>query len=153
MLTDELINNNIQLCDINPNTLNYFSFENKRIVAKICDVYDGDTFSAIFYNENIPIKYRFRCLGYDAPEMKPLKSIAQREIIIEKAKQAKNKFIELVQKHPSKLVLLECDKFDKYGRILATVFNGVDEQSVNSIMIEQGYAKNYDGGTKSTDNF
>lgn len=151
MLTDELIQNNIQLCSIDSSKLNYFSFENQQIVAKITDVYDGDTFSAIFYYQNIPIKYRFRCLGYDAPEIKPLKSIEQRELIIEKAFQSKNKFIELTSKHPSNLVLLLCDKFDKYGRILATVFNGIDEQSVNQMMIVQGFAKSYDGGKKSTD--
>lgn len=148
MLTDSMIQNNIQLCSINSDELGYFSFENQQIVAKITEVYDGDTFTAIFYHQNIPIKYRFRCLGYDSPEIKPLKSIEQRDLIIEKALQAKNKFIELVSKHPSNLVLLSCGKFDKYGRILVTVSNGIDEKSVNQMMIEQGYAKSYDGGKK-----
>lgn len=149
MLTDELIQSNLSLCSIESSEIPLFSFEHEQIIAKITDVYDGDTFSAIFYYRNIPIKYRFRSNGYDSPEMKPLKTIPQRNEIIEKAKQARNKFIELVSKHPSNLVLLKCDKFDKYGRILATVFNGVDEESVNQMMINQGFAKKYDGGKKS----
>lgn len=145
---EDLLNNNLSLCSIDSDTLPYFSFENKQVVAKICNVYDGDTFSAIFYYGELPIKYRCRCLGYDSPEMKPLKSVLNRDTIIEKAKQSKNKFIELVNKHPSKLVILNCDKFDKYGRILVTIFNGVDETSVNQIMINDGFGNVYDGGTK-----
>ena len=63
---------------------------------------------------------------------------------------AKNKMIELLEAHPSKLITIKCLKFDKYGRILITAYNNVDERSINDIMVEEGYGKKYDGGKKNT---
>ena len=47
------------------------------------------------------------------------------------------------------MIKIECFDFDKYGRLLVNVWNMVDEKSINDIMIEEGYAKSYDGGKKT----
>jgi len=129
----------------------YFSFEGKRYYARPCNIYDGDTFSIIFEDEGGRIiKYRCRSLGYDSAEMKPLLTNPNRDKEKELALLAKKRFTELLLAHTSGLILVECHGFDKYGRILVTIYNNVDEISVNEIMILEGHGKKYDGGTKDT---
>ena len=49
----------------------------------------------------------------------------------------------------SQLVYLKCGKFDKYGRLLGTIFlNEHDTVSVNELMVNNGYGYEYHGGTK-----
>lgn len=126
----------------------YFNFKNSTFYAKPCNIYDGDTFSIIFDFNGKLIKYRCRCMGYDSAEMKPKKTNINRDHEKELAHIAKDRFIELLEKHETKLVKVECLDFDKYGRILVNVYNCVDEDSINSIMIKEGHGKAYDGGTK-----
>ena len=38
------------------------------------------------------------------------------------------------------------DDFDKYGRPLAIIYK--DEININELLIKDGYAKEYNGGTK-----
>jgi endonuclease YncB( thermonuclease family) len=128
----------------------YFSFSGKTFYARACNIYDGDTFSIIFLNNNEVVKYRCRCIGYDSPEMKPSLSNPNREKEKALAILAKNRLIELLSKHESGLVFIECFEFDKYGRILVKVYNMIDEKSINEIMVEEGHGKNYDGGKKDT---
>ena len=128
----------------------YFSFVGKTFFAKPCNIYDGDTFSIIFLHNNNVIKYRCRCIDYDSPEMKPSLSNPNREKEKALAVNAKNRFTELLTKHESGLVFVECFEFDKYGRILVQVYNMIDTKSINEIMVEEGHGKVYDGGKKDT---
>ena len=139
-IKDKLYENDIQ---------EYFSFVGKTFFAKPCNIYDGDTFSIIFLHKDV-IKYRCRCLGYDSPEMKPSLSNPNRDKEKALAVIAKNRFTELLTKHESGLVFVECFEFDKYGRILVRVYNMIDTKSINEIMVEEGHGKNYDGGKKDT---
>ena len=130
--------------------VNYFNFDGKTFIAKPCHVYDGDTFSVIFDYKGELIKYRCRCYGYDTPEMRPSLKKPDRLKEKELALIAKNRMIELLEAHPSKLIKIECLKFDKYGRILIKAYNNVHEKSINELMVEEGYGKWYNGGTKDT---
>lgn len=141
-------NNIANLVTTNPDTIPYFSFEGQTFLAVPCNIYDGDTFSIIFEYRGEVIKYRCRCLGYDSPEMKPLKTAPNREKEMEAAKAAKSRFTELLQSTPMKMIRVKCGAFDKYGRILVTVWNGGGEDSVNDIMIREGHGRPYTGGTK-----
>jgi endonuclease YncB( thermonuclease family) len=125
----------------------YFSFVGKTFFARPINIYDGDTFSIIFLHKDV-IKYRCRCIDYDSPEMKPSLSNPNREKEKALAVNAKNRFTELLTKHESGLVFVECFEFDKYGRILVRVYNMIDTKSINEIMIEEGHGKIYDGGKK-----
>jgi len=126
----------------------YFSFKDKTFYAMPCNIYDGDTFSVIFEYDGQLIKYKCRCMGYDCAEMKPLKSDPNRDHEKELAHKAKTRLIELLEKHPTKLIKIECGDFDKYGRLLITFYNMIDPKSINQIMIDEGHGKPYDGGTK-----
>ena len=126
----------------------FFSFNNNIFTVKIVDVYDGDTFTGCFIYKNEIIKYKFRCLGYDSPEIKPLKSKLNREQEIEQAKLARLKFIEYTNCEHD-YVIVECGKFVKYGRILGTVYNNKSNCNVNNLMIQNNYGIPYNGKTKN----
>jgi len=149
IMTDSDLNQiSEKLNKIDENNLEYFSFKGQTFIAKHCNIYDGDTFSVIFEYRGEIIKYRCRCMGYDTAEMKPKKNDPNREYEKMQAIKAKNRLEYLLNKHPTKLIKIECLDFDKYGRLLVNVYNMVDVKSINSIMIEEGHGKVYNGGTK-----
>ena len=141
------------------NDMPLFSFEGKHCYAKIVDVYDGDTFKACIHHNGKLIKINCRTLGYDSPEMKPRLNIKNREEHIHRAHLAKAYF-KKVTNCDNSLVYLDCHKYDKYGRVLVTVYSyyilynfsrnrdNVDKKSVNNAMIKEGHGVPYDGGKK-----
>jgi endonuclease YncB( thermonuclease family) len=146
---DNIINEILKkLNDKTDKNVPYFSFNGKTFIAKHCNIYDGDTFSVIFEYNNEIIKYRCRCMGYDCAEMKPSKMNENRIQEKELALLAKKRLEQLLNKHSSKLIKIECLDFDKYGRLLVNVWNMVDSKSINEIMIEEGHGKAYMGGKK-----
>jgi len=134
--------------NINPDDVPYFTFDKKIFYAHPCNIYDGDTFTIVFILNNFTFKYKCRCLGYDSPEMKPLLSNPNRDHEKELALKAKKRLEELLTANSSGLVQVTCGPFDKYGRILVTINNGIDAESINDIMIKEGHGKPYNGGTK-----
>ena len=142
-----------------------FDLNNYRGIAKITSVYDGDTFNACIYKHGRVLKFRFRTLGYDAPEIKPSLNIPDRDLHIQMAKQAREQFKSLCgfdDRKPHKwwnplkfqfqtngLVWVECKKNDKYGRTLVEVYRKMsDKYSVNSKMLASTFSNHYDGGKK-----
>lgn len=140
----------MDLSNIDTSTIPYFTFKDRVIVAKPCDIYDGDTFSICFIQGNDLVKWKCRCLGYDSPEMKPLLKNPNREKEKGLALLAKQRLEQLLSSNESGLIKVVCGDFDKYGRVLGTVYNNVDTDSVNTIMIREGHGKEYDGGKKDT---
>jgi endonuclease YncB( thermonuclease family) len=133
---------------IEPEKMACFSFSGKSFIGIPSNIYDGDTLSVTFvYNGKI-VKYRCRTLGYDSPEMRPPLTRPDRDIEKAKATASKNRFIELLTKNPEKTISITCHEFDKYGRLLVEIWNLVDKESINSIMVSEGYGNIYDGGTK-----
>ena len=65
------------------------------------------------------------------------------------AHKAKERFTELLQRGTDGLVEIHCGAFDKYGRILVTVYNESEAISINSTMLTEGHGKVYLGGHKS----
>ena len=117
-LDSEISNLNTKLVNIKTHKdVPYFNFKNNTFIAKPCNVYDGDTCSVIFDFKGDLIKYRCRCYGYDTPEMRPSRKNPNRDHEKKLAYSAKNRIIELLEAHPSKLIKIECLDFDKYGWI------------------------------------
>ena len=149
-----------------------FSLYNKILLAKVVDIYDGDTCTiALIYTspeKNVSVlKFKCRLRGIDCPEMKPLKSKVNREEEIRRAILARNKVIELGTSlgvipcdSPTKaqlkekmmtnrrIVRLDCYEFDKYGRLLVDIWTP-DGVCINHYLVEHKYAVEYDGGTKT----
>lgn len=146
-----------------------FSLDGYKGWAKIVNVYDGDTFRACVYVHDRVLKFTFRPLGYDAPEMKPRLDTPNREEHKKNAVIARDYFKDLVSYDGEEttkpgccfvcttkgngLVYLECYKNDKYGRTLVNVFKHPGTKSINQLMIDSGLVQEYDGKTKSEFNF
>ena len=135
------------LDDVSPN-ISQLKFEDtipfvlplERCSAKVLKVYDGDTITIGFSLYGSLYRTQVRLLGIDTPE---LKGATEEERA--KARAAKDALSELIL---GKVVLLRNTKTkDKYGRLLADLMLG--EVFVNSYMLEEGFARPYDGKTKS----
>lgn len=114
--------------------------EFKKVV--FVDNYDGDTFTVdipyvpAIIGENISV----RVFGIDTPE---IKGACEKEKQL--AQEAK-KYLHTLLSNTEKINLLNI-KRDKYFRILSDV--RVSEGSVAKLLLDKGYAVEYDGGTKS----
>ena len=132
-----------RLSSLNSEDIPFFSLNGYRTRAKIVDVYDGDTCTIIFKWEKKYRKFKCRCSGYDSPEMKPRLNIENREQVIENAKLAKNRLIELTKGY----VFINCLNFDKYGRLLVDIYDK-NNVYINLKMVEEGHGYYYNGGKK-----
>ena len=142
-----------------------FSLNGLKTSGKIVEIYDGDTCKIVLLNNNILQKFNCRINGIDTPEMKPPLSKANREIEIKNAYRCRNRLIQLstsvsantdidsdVKKISldtnTKIVYIECLEFDKYGRLLVNIYDTFKSISYNEILVNEGFAKKYNGGTK-----
>lgn len=142
-----------------------FNLENYKGWIKVVNVYDGDTFRACLSLHGKILKFTFRPIGYDAPEMKPRLDTPQREIHKKQAIEAKEYFQKLIgfdQEQStccslysySSMIYVHCYKNDKYGRVLVEMFkNEYDKLSINKMMLDSGLVQPYDGGTKKVFEF
>lgn len=158
-------------------TVKQYSLEGQILYAKVVSVYDGDTFTVNVYQpkENDIYQYTVRCLGYDAPEMKPPIKTENRDDIIGLAYIARNTLIEWltgIDRHHfngmkknevereleklEKLIKIQCQGWDKYGRLLVSIpftdemkwISNPRPTTISEAMIMKGLGKAYDGGTK-----
>ncbi len=127
-----------------------FSFEGETHIAKVVDIYDGDTVRLAFRFRGAIIQVKARMAGYDSPELKPRLSAPNRALEIEAARAAKSALEK--QLGEARLVTAVCGPFDKYGRVLVTLFvgagGGARGESLNAWMVASGHGRPYAGGTK-----
>lgn len=119
--------------------------------AKIVDVYDGDTFTAIFlYHDKTPFRINIRVFGIDAPEIKgkgvtPL----ERDAAVCVREYVSNILLD-------KIVPIQIKSWDKYGgRIVADVYmekyrskNSRLSKTISEHLLELQYCKAYTGKGK-----
>ena len=112
--------------------------------ATLVKIVDGDTVDVLIdLGFNITKKERVRLLGIDTPES-ATKDLAEKKLGIE----AKEYITQWFMKNTP--FRLQTTKDDKYGRILG-VFTGLDGKTLNTRLVDEGYAWAYDGGTKKKD--
>ena len=116
-----------------------FSWAGKVVVARVTKVYDGDTVHLVFVDNNKLVRISARVDGIDTPEIRGKTKREKR-----KATEARD-YAAWVLK--GKLVTATLKKTDKYGRTVASITTENDED-FKSLMIDSGYAREYDGGTR-----
>ena len=115
-----------------------FSLKDRSFQAKVVSVYDGDTITAVFKLFDLYYKWQCRLDGIDTPEIKS-KNPDEKKLAVAARDFLREKLLDHV-------VTLKCDDFDKYGRLLVQVY--LKDENLNSTLIDQNFAKKYDGGTK-----
>ena len=113
--------------------------------VRVVDVYDGDTLKVLMNYRGFVNLWTVRMNGYDAPEMKPLKTHPRRDEEKAKAKRAKE---ALVEKTAGRTLFIRVCGFDKYGRLLAELYDG--HLHINQYMIDNGHGYVYHGGKKQS---
>lgn len=117
-------------------------------VKKVLRVVDGDTIDVdIDLGFNVSYTQRVRLAGIDTPESRTT-DLKEKALGLEVKEYLKHSL------EGAEDVIIQTEKPDsseKYGRILGWLFINDDEISLNEKMINEGYAWEYDGGTKQKD--
>lgn len=146
------------------NNVNYLSFNNNIFSGKVVDVYDGDTIKLVlpfiiktskykyklldklFKKRDIIQMYKWNCrlTGIDTPEIRT-KNLQEKEFGIMVRDKLREKIL-------NNKLFVKCGVFDKYGRLLVTLYDTEEnlkkDNSINKWLIDNNYAKEYNGGKK-----
>ena len=121
-------------------------------VVEINRVLDGDTIDVtIDLGFDLYKKERVRVAGVDTPE-KRTRNPEEKELGIDATEWLKAKLEGAISGDDELSVRTELvGGVGKYGRLLGWLYIGDAELSLNEQMITEGYAWEYDGGTKQKD--
>jgi len=121
-------------------------------VTSIDRVLDGDTIDVtIDLGFDLYKKERVRVAGVDTPE-KRTKDLEEKELGIHATNWLKDKLEGAISGDDDLVIRTELvGGVGKYGRLLGWLYVGDGELSLNEMMIAEGYAWPYDGGTKKKD--
>ena len=113
---------------------------------------DGDTIDVtIDLGFDLFKKERVRVAGVDTPE-KRTRDLEEKELGIDATNWLKKELEDVLAGDDELIIRTELvGGVGKYGRLLGWLYVGDEELSLNEQMIEQGYAWEYDGGTKQKD--
>eukprot|EP00899_Mesostigma_viride_P011347 jgi/Mesvir1/20212/Mv13450-RA.1 len=131
--------------------------------CKVCQVCDGDTVKIITLNPwtRQPMKVTVRLLGIDTEELKPFRYVPQRDAIIQRARLARKRLLQLttnvswddhdegmsqadiqerVDKN-TKILELRCHSNDAFGRVLGWLVDKDTNLCINEVMRAEGHCK------------
>lgn len=110
----------------------------RKYPATLVKVVDGDTIDAIIdIGFDILIKKRIRLWGIDAPETR-----SRDKGEVKSGKRSKKRLKEILDVSDGKFEIILHGR-GKFGRYLGEIFVEQHEKSVNSVLINEGLAKEY----------
>ena len=117
--------------------------QNQFTLARIEEVYDGDTVKIIVLLSDTPLRFSLRILGIDTPELKHGEGRLPEEHL------AAVKVRDYVKSlFPTNIAKIRIHDWDKYGgRVLGDLFLPTGE-NVSEILIKCGWARPYHGEKK-----
>ena len=118
-------------------------------VVSIDKVVDGDTIDVtIDLGFDLYKKERVRIAGVDTPE-KRTKDLEEKALGLDATNWMKGTLEDTINGENELTIRTELKGgVGKYGRLLGWLYVGEDDVSLNEQMIKEGYAWEYDGGTK-----
>ena len=121
-------------------------------VTEIIKVLDGDTIDVIIdLGFDLYKKERVRIAGVDTPE-KRTRDLEEKALGQDATDWLKDQLDGAISGEDDLVIRTELDGgVGKYGRLLGWLYIGDETESINERMIQQGYAWEYDGGTKKKD--
>lgn len=119
--------------------------QNQFTLARIEEVYDGDTVKIIVLLADTPLRFSLRILGIDTPELKHGEGRLPQEHL------ASVKVRDYVKSlFPTNIAQVRIHDWDKYGgRVLGDLFLPTGE-NVSEILIKGGWARPYHGEKKKS---
>jgi len=144
-----------------------FTLKGRTYIAKCVKCYDADTVHVVLKENNVYNRFCCRLMGIDTAELKT-KNVEENE----HAKKARDYLTNLIMNNA---VYVVCHDFDKYGRLLITLYQPQEdttqmveddatssnsllqsdtastlswENSINNLLVKEKYAYQYDGGKK-----
>ena len=119
-------------------------------MTEINRVVDGDTIDVtIDLGFDLYKKERVRVAGVDTPE-KRTRDLEEKALGIDATNWLKEKLESAIDGESELTIRTELKGgMGKYGRLLGWLYVGDDDVSLNEQMIAEGYAWEYDGGTKN----
>ena len=140
-----------------------FSFDGKQFNARVVAAHDADTVRVVYDTEHEGYKQLIlRLYGIDAPEIRSSNkdekaaAVRARDALLNMMLPGKfpegyaeKQVTAVLDKHVA-LVKVVCRACDKYGRVLAELYDaqGSSKESFNDKLIKAGHAKAYFGKTK-----
>jgi len=117
-------------------------------IKSVGRVVDGDTIDAdIDLGFDISLTKRIRLAGIDTPESRT-RDLDEKKLGLDAKYWLKHRL------HDADDIVIRTEKPDsteKYGRIIGHLYINGEDVSLNNQMIVEGYALEYDGGTKDKD--
>jgi len=117
-------------------------------IRSVHKVVDGDTIDAdIDLGFDISLTKRIRLAGIDTPESRTT-DLKEKALGLEVKEWLKHRL------DGAKDILIKTelpDSTEKYGRIIGHLYINGEATSINNQMVNEGYAWEYDGGTKKKD--
>ena len=131
-----------------PNRKSCYNFR----VTEIVKVLDGDTIDVIIdLGFDLYKKERVRIAGVDTPE-KRTRDLEEKALGIDATNWLKEQLDGAISGEDDLVIRTELvGGMGKYGRLLGWLYIGDETESMNERMLQQGYAWEYDGGTKKKD--
>ena len=118
------------------------SFKGIKTMCKVVSVYDGDTIKVVFpiIGSGSKKLYKWNCRinGVDTPELRTNNQMEKKLGYFVRDK--------LREKILGKTVYIQCDTFDKYGRLLVNIV--IHKEDISKWLLDNKYAFEYDGGKK-----
>jgi len=109
--------------------------------AEVLSVYDGDSITVMLdLGMGITRKAKCRLMGIDTPEIRTRSAIEKKAAYV-----ARDRVRDLIGDQG--VLLHSVAKPDKYGRLLVKVWTH-EGTCINEVLIDEGLARAYDGGTK-----
>jgi endonuclease YncB( thermonuclease family) len=161
-MTDDDLVRELATCDVH--AIPKFSFAGLSFYTRIIDCHDGDSYR-IVVDVNGTLSYVMtRLVGIDTADIasknavEKSRAVAARDYALSWALQTpvstfgSKKEIKAALEATPAIVFVECQEFDKYGRVLVHVYRTRDAgPSLNEQLITAGHAIAYAGGAKVHD--
>lgn len=111
-------------------------------IGKVIKVYDGDTITVAAqpYEKSILYRFTIRLFGIDTPEIRT-KDVNEKKA----AKYVRDFLSQLIL---NKIVMIRVMGKDKYGRLLAKVYERDANTDISTLLLIKRYCLPYDGGRK-----
>ncbi len=122
------------------NTIPIFSLNGNEYICKVVNIYDGDSCKVVFRFNGELTRWTIRIAHIDTPEIRT-KNDVEKKLAYEVRDFLRNLILD-------KIVNIKCLDFDKYGRLLGEIT--YNDKLISDVLMEKGYAKKYEGGTKQS---